>query len=51
MRFLVLGATGGIGRLVLEQALARGHSVTAFVRSPQKIQLQMSACCFRKVIR
>jgi putative NADH-flavin reductase len=40
MNLFVLGATGGIGRLVLEQALARGHRVTAFVRSPQKIALQ-----------
>jgi putative NADH-flavin reductase len=48
MRFLVLGATGGIGRLVLEQALARGHSVTAFVRSPQKIQLQNERLLLQK---
>lgn len=40
MQLFVLGATGGIGRLVLEQALARGHRVTAFVRSPQKIATQ-----------
>jgi putative NADH-flavin reductase len=40
MNLFVLGATGGIGRLVLDHALARGHSVTAFVRSPQKIALQ-----------
>jgi hypothetical protein len=48
MRFLVLGATGGIGRLVLEQALARGHSVTAFVPSPQKIQLQNERLLLQK---
>jgi putative NADH-flavin reductase len=33
----VLGATGGTGRAVVAQALERGHRVTAFVRSPQKI--------------
>lgn len=37
MRLLVLGATGNIGREIVDLALARGHQVTAFVRSPQKI--------------
>lgn len=37
MHLLVLGATGGIGRALLAQAAARGHRVTAFVRSPQKM--------------
>jgi len=37
MRILVLGATGHIGTHILDLALARGHRVTAFVRSPQKI--------------
>jgi putative NADH-flavin reductase len=40
MRVLVLGATGGIGKFLLEYATARGHEVTAFVRSPQKIALK-----------
>lgn len=31
MRLLVFGATGGIGRLVVEKALGHGHDVTAFV--------------------
>lgn len=35
-KILVLGATGGTGRLIVEQALARGHHVTALVRSPEK---------------
>ena len=34
---LVLGATGATGQLVLSQALAAGHRVTALVRSPEKI--------------
>lgn len=34
MRVLVLGATGGTGRFVLEQAIAAGHEVTALVRDP-----------------
>ena len=33
MRLLVMGATGKAGRRVTEQALTRGHSVTAFVRT------------------
>jgi putative NADH-flavin reductase len=38
LRILALGATGSIGTNVIDLALARGHCVTAFVRSPQKIQ-------------
>src|SRR5437879_2899477 len=37
MRLFVLGATGRTGKEILELALARGHEVTAFVRSPQKL--------------
>lgn len=37
LRLLVLGATGKTGTHILDLALARGHQVTAFVRSPQKI--------------
>jgi uncharacterized protein YbjT (DUF2867 family) len=42
MNLLVLGATGRTGRLVVEQALAAGHSVTALVRSPEKLTLRNS---------
>lgn len=38
MNLLVLGATGGTGLEIVRQALARGHSVTALVRSPEKLQ-------------
>lgn len=37
MRLFVLGASGGIGRQIIDQALARGDQVTAFVRSPEKL--------------
>ena len=37
MRILVLGGSGGTGRAVIEQAIARGHDVTALVRSPVKL--------------
>jgi putative NADH-flavin reductase len=37
MRLLIIGATGGTGLQVTSQAVERGHSVTVFVRSPQKL--------------
>jgi uncharacterized protein YbjT (DUF2867 family) len=37
MNLVVLGASGRTGRLVVEQALAAGHTVTALVRSPEKL--------------
>ena len=37
MRILVLGASGSVGRLVVEQALNRRHEVTALLRSPEKL--------------
>ncbi|MDQ0394442.1 NAD(P)-dependent oxidoreductase [Labrys monachus] len=33
MKILVLGATGGTGRLIVRDALAKGHEVVALVRS------------------
>ncbi len=36
-KMLVLGATGKTGKELIDIALARGHEVTAFVRSPAKI--------------
>src|SRR5215472_17282244 len=37
MRLFVLGATGRTGAELVDLALAEGHEVTAFVRSPHKI--------------
>jgi uncharacterized protein YbjT (DUF2867 family) len=42
MKLAVLGATGRTGRLVIEQALAAGHTVTALVRSPEKLMTTQS---------
>ena len=36
-RLLILGATGSLGRHVLRQAVAAGHAVTVFVRTPSKL--------------
>ena len=38
-KILVLGATGGTGRLIVAQSLARGYDVTALVRSPGKAKI------------
>jgi putative NADH-flavin reductase len=37
MRLLILGASGGTGLAFIRQARDRGHEITAFVRSPQKL--------------
>lgn len=37
-RLIVVGATGKTGQHVCKNALARDHDVTAFVRSPQKLE-------------
>jgi putative NADH-flavin reductase len=37
MKLLVLGATGRLGRQILDVGIARGHEVTAFVRAPQAV--------------
>ncbi len=38
MKIAVFGATGGVGRQVVEQALEAGHAVTALARNPQKME-------------
>ncbi len=37
-KLFILGATGRTGRHVVDQALSRGHAVTALVRRPEKVQ-------------
>jgi putative NADH-flavin reductase len=41
MKLTVFAATGGIGRQVLEQAVAAGHDVTAVVRNPKNLSRQV----------
>ena len=43
MKVIVFGATGTIGRLVVEELLAAGHAVTAFARSPGKLGIDHPA--------
>jgi len=40
MQIALLGATGQTGQLLLNQALAAGHTVTALVRTPSKVTVQ-----------
>jgi uncharacterized protein YbjT (DUF2867 family) len=42
MNLVILGATGRTGQLVVEHALAAGHTVTALVRSPEKLAIRNS---------
>jgi len=39
IKLVVLGATGGTGLEIVRQAIEHGHSVTAFVRSPERLKL------------
>ena len=39
MKVVVFGATGASGRQLVEQALAAGHEVTAFVRNPAALNI------------
>lgn len=40
MKILVAGATGTVGQHVVTQALARGHTVTAVARHPERLRTQ-----------
>ena len=37
MKIIVFGGTGQTGKLIITQALAKGHSVTAFARHPEAL--------------
>jgi putative NADH-flavin reductase len=43
MKLTIIAATGGVGRELLEQAVAAGHDVTAVVRNPGKLSRQVRA--------
>ncbi|MDT3428157.1 putative NADH-flavin reductase [Paenibacillus forsythiae] len=42
MKMVLFGASGTIGRAILEEALKRNHEVTAAVRRPEALEIQHS---------
>lgn len=40
MHIAIIGASGGVGKQVVEQALEQGHTVRAFARNPGKIETE-----------
>ncbi|KAI6779414.1 uncharacterized protein J7T54_005228 [Emericellopsis cladophorae] len=38
MKFLIIGGSGRSGRLVIEEALSKGHQITALVRNPSSLE-------------
>jgi putative NADH-flavin reductase len=40
MKIVIFGAAGATGRILVEQALAQGHDVTAFVRQTAALSIQ-----------
>ena len=40
MKMIVFGSTGGTGRSFVQQALNSGHVVTAFARTPSKLEIE-----------
>ena len=50
MKIAIIGATGQSGSLVMQEALDRGHQVTAIVRSPEKIPQDAAVDLIKKDI-
>ncbi len=48
MKLIVFGATGSVGRHLVEQALSRGHRVTAFARRPDALEPMHHHCLDRR---
>jgi putative NADH-flavin reductase len=40
MKIAIIGASGNIGSFIRDEALARGHQITAIVRHPEKITVR-----------
>jgi putative NADH-flavin reductase len=53
MKIGIIGATGNAGRAIVGEAVARGHAVTAVVRSPEKARelLGASVAILHKCLR
>jgi putative NADH-flavin reductase len=43
MKIIIFGASGRLGKYVVQQALEAGHLVTAFVRTPSKLGIEHDA--------
>jgi len=43
MKIVLFGATGNLGNVILDEALDRGHQVTAVVRDPSKLATKHAA--------
>ena len=39
MKIALIGATGNVGKTILNEALLRGHEVTAIARNPEKLDI------------
>ncbi len=39
-KLLIFGSTGSVGRQLVQQALQKGYSVTAFARTPAKLGIR-----------
>jgi putative NADH-flavin reductase len=39
MKIALIGATGNVGKTILNEALQRGHEVTAIARNPEKLDI------------
>ncbi|MCT5885852.1 NAD(P)H-binding protein, partial [Pseudomonas aeruginosa] len=44
MKIALIGATGHVGHYFLNEALQRGHAVTALVRDPSKLAARDGLC-------
>ncbi|MER6501337.1 NAD(P)H-binding protein [Streptomyces sp. NPDC001455] len=51
MRITVFGATGGVGREIVRQAVAAGHEVTAVVRDPARLPVPPPGVSVRTMAR
>ena len=47
MKLALIGATGNVGKRILDEALRRGHTVTAIARGPAKVQSLPGGTSFR----
>jgi putative NADH-flavin reductase len=48
MKLIIIGASGMVGSAVRDEALARGHQVTAIVRNPDRIAVKNPLLTVRK---